>query len=185
MGLFGSSRSRGGDASPLNFLELVQNRYSVRTFEKRGVDEEKLNAVLEAARLAPTAANRQPFQLIVIHTEGKEADLRRIYSRDFFWSAPLLICACALPSQAWTRSDGKNYSDVDVAIAVDHLTLAAANMGLGTHWVAAFDIGAAREVLGIPADVEPVAFTPLGYPADRPAAKKRRPIAELVRFEHW
>ncbi|MDI6718371.1 MAG: nitroreductase family protein [Methanomicrobiales archaeon] len=183
MGLLGRSRNR--EVSAGDFLELAKNRYSVRTFEKRKVEEEKLNAVLEAARLAPTAANRQPFQLIVIHTDGKEADLRRIYDRDFFWSAPLLICACALPSQAWTRADGRNYGSVDVAIAVDHLTLAAASMGLGTHWVAAFDVGAAREVLGIPPDVEPVAFTPLGYPADRSAAKKRKPIAELVRYDHW
>jgi nitroreductase len=74
---------------------------------------------------------------------------------------------------------------VDVAIAIDHLTLAAASLGLGTHWVAAFDIGAAREALGIPDNAEPVAFTPLGYPADRPQEKRRKEVSELVRYEHW
>jgi nitroreductase len=182
MDLFAKSSS--GDM-PTDFLELAKNRYSVRSFKADPVDEQMVQTVLEAARLAPTAANLQPFQFIVITTAGREEDLRRIYQKEFFWKAPVLICACTLPSQAWTRSDGKNYSDVDVAIAVDHLTLAATSLGLGTHWVAAFDINAAREILAIPEGVEPVAFTPLGYPADRPRSKKRKPLSELVRNEHW
>jgi len=167
------------------FLDLARNRYSVQSFTKDPVEEEKLGAVLEAARLAPTAANQQPFRLVVIRTAGKENELRRIYDKGFFREAPILICACTVPAEAWTRSDGKNYSDVDVALAVDHLTLAAASLGLGTHWVAAFDIGAAREVLGIPEGVEPVAFIPLGYPADRPRTKRRKELSELVRYDHW
>ena len=180
--LFGRSPAGKGFES---FLDLARNRYSVGSFTKAAVEEEKLNAVLEAARMAPTAANRQPFRFIVIRTAGKESALERIYDRKFFLEAPLLVCACTVPSEAWTRSDGKNYSDVDVAIAVDHLTLAAASLGLGTHWVAAFDTGAAREALGIPEGVEPVVFTPLGYPADRPRAKQRKELLELVRYEHW
>jgi nitroreductase len=98
----------------------------------------------------------------------------------------LLICACALPDEAWyRRSDGRNYNMVDVAIVVDYLTLAATELGLGTCWVAAFDPVAAREILHLPDDVEPVAFTPLGYPADQPQAKSRRPLSELVRYEQW
>ncbi|WP_301677680.1 nitroreductase family protein [Methanoculleus methanifontis] len=168
-----------------SFVDLARSRYSVQSFKKSPVEDEKLSAVLDAVRLAPTAANRQPFRFIVIRTAGKEEELRRIYARSFFWEAPLLICACTVPSEAWKRSDGKNYSDVDVAIAIDHLTLAAASLGLGTHWVGAFDTGAAREVLGIPGDAEPVAFTPLGYPADRPQEKQRKGVSELVRYEHW
>jgi nitroreductase len=168
-----------------SFLDLARNRYSVQSFKSNPVEEEKLGAVLEAARLAPTAANQQPFRFIVIHTVGKGEELGRIYDKTFFLEAPLLICACTVPSEAWIRSDGKNYSDVDVAIATDHLTLAAASLGLGTHWVAAFNSGAAREVLGIPEGVEPIAFTPLGYPADRPRAKKRKGVSELVHYEHW
>jgi nitroreductase len=167
------------------FLDLVRNRYSVQAFSTKPVEEEKLRQVLEAARLAPTAANRQPFQFIVIRTAGKEENLRYIYGKEFFRKAPILICACTLPARAWTRSDGKNYSDVDVAIAVDHLTLAATSLGLGTHWVAAFDVDAAREVLGIPEDVVPVVFIPLGYPADSPRAKQRKDPSELIRYDHW
>lgn len=169
----------------MDFDELIQRRYSVRAYKPDPVEEEVLQRVLEAARLAPTADNRQPFQFIVIHTKGREAELRRIYSRKWFVEAPLLICACGVPAQNWVRRDGKNYNDVDVAIAMDHLILAATELGLGTCWVAAFDPDAAREVLGLPDDVEPVAFTPLGYSADKPGYKKRKPLSELVRYERW
>jgi nitroreductase len=169
----------------MDFFELVQKRYSVRAYKPDPVEDDKLGQVLEAARLAPTASNRQPFQIIVIHTAGREAELRRIYGRSWFAQAPLLIAICAIPAQSWVRRDGKNYADVDVTIAMDHLILAATNLGLGTCWVAAFDPAAVREVLHLPADAEPIAFTPLGYPADQPRPKERKPLPELVRYEHW
>lgn len=170
----------------MEFPELIRKRYSVRAYKPDPLEDEKLQQVLEAARLAPTAANRQPFQLIVIHTRGREAELRRIYNQDWFVQAPLVICACGIPAQGWVRRrDGKNYTDVDVAIAMDHLILAATEAGLGTCWIGAFDPAAAREVLGLPEGVEPIAFTPLGYPADQPKPKKRKPLSELVRYERW
>jgi nitroreductase len=169
----------------MDFIDLINKRYSVRAYQSNPVEEEKLQQVLGAARLAPTAANRQPIQFIIIHTAGRESDLKRIYSAGWFCKAPLVICACAVPSQAWSRMDKKNYGDVDVTIAMDHLILAATSLGLGTCWVAAFDPGAAREVLGLPEGVEPIAFTPLGYPDDRPRPKKRKPLSDLVRYERW
>jgi nitroreductase len=169
----------------MEYWEVISKRYSVRAYKRDPVEEDKLQRVLEAARLAPTAANRQPFQLVVIHTEGREAELQRIYHRGWFTDAPLILCACAIPAEGWVRMDGKPYTDVDVAIAMDHLILAATTLGLGTCWIAAFDPKAAREVLGLPDGVEPVVFTPLGYPADRPGAKKRKPLSELVRYERW
>jgi len=180
----------------VEFSELVEKRYSVRGYKPDPVEDEKLQAVLEAARLAPTAVNFQPFQIIVIHTEGREEELGRIYGKDWFVQPPLLVCICGTPKQSWVRQDGKNYNDVDVAIVMDHLILAATNEGLGTCWVGAFDADAAREVLGLPDDVEPIAFTPLGYPAKPPRSgsgpngtlpksKKRKPLSELVRYERW
>ncbi len=170
----------------MEFLELVRSRYSVRAYRPDPVEDEKLEQVLEAARLAPTADNRQPFQLVVMHTAGREVELKRIYKRDWFVQAPLVIGACGIPSQNWVRKqDGKNYNDVDVAIVMDHLILAAAELGLGTCWIAAFDPAAARDVLQLPNGVEPVAFTPLGYPADQPPEKKRKALKELVRYERW
>ncbi len=169
----------------MEFSELIEKRYSVRAYKPDAVEDAKLHQVLQAARLAPTAANRQPFQLIVIHTAGREGELKRIYNRDWFVQAPLVICACGIPAQSWVRRDGKDYVDVDVTIAMDHLILAAANVGLGTCWIGAFDPMAAREVLGLPDDVEPIAFTPLGYPADWPGAKRRKALSQLVRYERW
>jgi nitroreductase len=169
----------------MEFSELILRRYSVRAYKPDPVPEELLQCVLEAARLAPTAANRQPFRLIVLHTAGRQSELKRIYYRDWFGQAPLVIGICAVPAEAWVRRDGKNYADVDVSIAMDHLVLSAANVGLGTCWVAAFDPAPAREILGLPEGIEPIAFTPLGYPADQRGARERRPITELVHYERW
>ena len=169
----------------MEFMELAQTRYSVRAYESTPVEEEQLQQVLEAAVVAPTAANRQPFRLIVIGTEGREVELQRIYGRKWFTQAPLIICACAVPDEGWVRMDGKPYVDVDVTIVMDHLILAAHSLGLGTCWVADFDPAAARDVLGLPDGVEPIAFTPLGYPADQLRSKKRKPLSELVRYERW
>lgn len=169
----------------MEFSELIRKRYSVRAYKPDPVEDEKLAEILEAARLAPTAANRQPFQIIVIHTEGKKEALQRIYPREWFTQAPLVICAVGVPRYSWVRSDQRHYLDVDVAIVMDHLILAAANLGLGTCWIAAFNAQAARELLGLPDEVEPLIFTPLGYPADTPGPKERKPLEELVRYEHW
>ncbi|MBC7187273.1 MAG: nitroreductase family protein [Calditrichaeota bacterium] len=169
----------------MEFSALIRTRYSVRAYQDRPVEEDKLAAILEAARLAPTAANRQPFALLVVSTKGREDELRRIYKAAWFTQAPLVIGVCALPGKAWSRMDGKNYADVDATIAMDHLILAAADLGLGTCWVAAFDPVAAREVLGLPEGVEPLAFTPLGYPADSPRPKTRKALSELVHYERW
>ena len=99
--------------------------------------------------------------------------------------APIIICACAIPAEAWVSSDKKNYCDVDVAIAMDHLILAATDMGLGTCWIAAFDKSTARKVMGLPNSVEPIVFTPLGYANDRPVPKKRKPLIEIIKRERW
>jgi len=170
----------------MDFQELIRKRYSVRAYKPDPVEEEKLARVLEAARLAPTAANRQAFRVLVIRTKGREEELHRIYGRDWFTQAPLVLAVCALPAEGWVRkADGWNASEVDATIAMTHLILAAADEGLGTCWIAAFDPGAAREVLGLPGGVVPSAFTPLGYPADSLPPKKRRPAGELVRHDRW
>ena len=170
----------------MEYSELIVARYSVRAYRPDPVEDEKLEAVLEAARLAPTAANRQPFQLIVMHTAGREEEIGKIYRRPWFVQAPLVIGVCAISSLAWVReSDRFNARLIDAAIVADHLILAAADLGLGTCWVAAFNVEAARDVMKLPDEAEPVIFTPLGYPADQPGPKTRKPLNELVRYEHW
>jgi len=130
-----------------------------------------MNKVLEAARLAPTAANRQSFKVFVIKTSGLKDELKKIYSREWFSQPPY-------------RRDGKNYVDVDAAIVMDHIILAAADLGLGTCWIGAFDPNAAREFLELPENMEPIVFTPLGYPADSPDSKIRKPIDEIVVYKN-
>lgn len=169
----------------MDFNQLIHNRYSVRAYESTPVEKSKLVQVLEAARMAPTAANRQPFQLVVIQTKGREDELLKIYNRDWFVQAPLVICAVGIPKKAWARYDGANYTKVDVAIAMDHLILSAADLGLGTCWIAAFNPDSARTILNLPSDVDPLIFTPLGYPKDSPKEKTRKPLKELVRYEQW
>jgi nitroreductase len=171
----------------MEFSEVIQQRYSVRAYKPDPVENDKLEKILEAARIAPTAANRQPFQLVVIHTKGREAELRRMYHREWFVQAPIIICAVGLTPQGWVRgADGKNYTEVDVTIALDHLILEAANQGLGTCWIAAFNPDAVRQALDLPEEVEPIALTPLGYPADQsPPKKTRKSLSELVRYERW
>jgi len=170
----------------VEYSELIAARYSVRDYRPDPVESKKLDAILDAARLAPTAANRQPFQLVVMHTAGREEEIGKIYRRPWFVQAPIVIGVCAISSLAWVRErDRFNARLIDAAIVADHLILAAANQGLGTCWVAAFNVEAARSVLGLPDEAEPVIFTPLGYPADQPGPKIRKDISELVRYEHW
>ena len=169
----------------MEFTELIQKRYSVRAYKPDAVPDEVLGKVLEAARIAPTAANRQAFMLVVIHTQDTKEKLLEIYDRQWFVQPPLVICVCGIPGENWVRSDARNYVDVDAAIVMDHLILAAANEGLGTCWIGAFEPDAARRVLNLPAGVEPIAFTPLGYPADQLGQKKRKNLDEIVCYETW
>ena len=170
----------------MEYLELIAARYSVRAYRPDPVEDEKLQTVLEAARLAPTAANRQPFQLVVMHTTGREEEIGKIYGKPWFVQAPLVIGVCAISSLAWVReSDRFNARLIDAAIVADHLILAATNLGLGTCWIAAFNVEAARSVMDLPSEAEPVIFTPLGYPADQPGPKTRKPLSDLVLYEHW
>ena len=169
----------------MDVFEAIETRYSVRGYKSDAVEDEKLARVLGAARQAPTAANRQPFRMIVVRTEGREEELARVYGRPWLTQAPLVIAFVAVPGEAWRRMDDKPYDEVDATIAMDHLVLAATALGLGTCWIAAFDPDAAREVFGLPDEVELVALTPLGYPDKASANTERRPLEELVRYERW
>ncbi len=166
----------------MEFQELIAQRYSVRAYKPNDVPSNMIDKILEAARLAPTAANRQSFKLFVIKTAGFKDELKNIYHQEWFTQAPYVIGICGIPEGNWIRKDGKNYADVDSAIVMDHVILAATNMGLGTCWIGAFDPNAARKFLELPQEMEPIAFTPIGYPADHVRMKKRKPIDKLVRY---
>ena len=167
----------------MDFLELTKKRYSVRAYKSTPVEDEKVKYILEAARMAPTGSNQQAFQLVLVHTKGREEELRPIYNRDWFVQAPIVICACATTTPGQSYNEGRSYRNV--AIVMDHLILAATNLGLGTCWVGAFNPDAAREILGLPDEVKPIVFATVGYSDGEAGLKKRKSIDELVRYEHW
>lgn len=165
----------------MEFQELIRRRYSVREYLPAPVPEEALERILEAGRLAPTAANRQPFRIVVLRTADRREALGRVYSRPWFLQAPTVLCVCGVPGEAWVRKDGRSHMDVDAAIVMDHVILAATDEGLGTCWIANFDVAAAREVFELRPGEVPLLLTPLGRAADRPTPKQRRSLDLLVR----
>jgi len=165
----------------MDFYDVIKTRRSIRAYQERFVEEEKLQRILEAARLAPSAANRQPWRFIVVKTEKIKREFQKAYNKNWFWQAPLVICACGVKGEAWKRSDGKSYLDVDIAIAMDHLILAATAEGLGTCWIGAFNPSEVKRILNLPDELEPVALTPLGYPAHSPKPTYRKSLEEIVK----
>ena len=167
----------------MNFLELARKRCSVRQYSDRSVEPEKMDYVLEAARLAPSAVNKQPWRILLIESEEKRQQLQDCYDREWFKQAPLYLIICGNHVESWKRAeDGKDHVDVDVAILTEHLCLAAAEQGLGTCWVCNFNVARCKQLFDLPDDLEPIVLLPLGYPADESVfegEKKRKALAEI------
>jgi len=170
----------------MDFLDLVKKRRSVRNYLDKPVDDALLEKVLEAGRLAPSACNNQPWVFIVLKDKTSRPKLAEVYKREWFLRAPVIIAVCCDHNVSWKRADGRDYGDVDVAIALDHMTLAATEAGLGTCWVANFNAPLAKKLLMLPENIEPVAFTPLGYPGPEAQPKKsRKKMDEIVFWEYF
>ena len=165
----------------MNFLELCEKRYSVRKYSAEAVSDDDLHYVLECARMAQSAVNFQPWKFVVVRSEAAKADIRRCNDREWFASAPLYIVALRDVNANWVRSsDGKPHGDIAVAIAVEHICLAAAERGLGTCWVANYDTELLNQLFG-DADHEAVAIVPMGHiAADCPFAPKKRKEMSLI-----
>ena len=170
----------------MNFLDLAKKRYSVRKFTNQIPEKEKLMKVLEAGRIAPSAVNYQPWHFVVITEKEALENIYPVYHRNWFNAAPVVIVICGDHDKSWKRSDGKDFCDIDVSIAVDHITLEAAELGLGTCWVCNFDKQKCIQALNLPNNIEAVVILPLGYPADEVDVNrhetKRKKIEEIV---HW
>ena len=173
----------------MDFFELAKNRYSCRQYQDREVEKEKILQVVEAGRIAPSAANRQPWVFIIIKEKKNLEKIYTTYSRDWIKTAPVVLAICGDHSRAWMRSDGKDHTDVDAAIATDHMTLAATELGLATCWICAFDKDLCSELLDLPDHIEPIALLPLGYPSDNvdPERHKgqRKPLNEVTKWEKY
>ena len=170
-----------------DLLTLVKVRSSVRSFKSSKVERAKLEYILEVARLAPSAVNFQPWAFVVVRDPEKLKALYDCYPREWFASAPMCIVVCGDHSSSWMRlSDNKDFCDVDIAIATDHLVLAAAEQGLGSCWVCKFDVQRCKKILNLHDIWEPMVLLPLGYPAEGvETERKRKPFNDVVRWEDF
>ena len=171
----------------IQFLELAKNRYSCRKYDSRQVEDEKLQLILEAGRVAPSAVNFQPWHFFVIQVADSLAKIHKVYHREWFRSAPTVIVICGDHGAAWKRSDGKDHCDIDVAITTDHMTLQATELGLATCWICNFDPVKTSELLKLPDHMEPAVLIPVGYPLDKVDPdrhiEKRKPLNEIVSYQ--
>lgn len=169
----------------MNVSEAIRARRSIRVFEKKDVEEDKLNRVLAAGRLAPSARNLQEWKFVVVRDRAtREKLIAAAKNQRFVGEAPVVIVACATIVDH-VMTCGIPSWHVDVPIAVDHMTLQAVEEGLGTCWVCAFDEDKVKQVLDIPAGVRVVTLLPLGYPAEEPAPRHRKALEEIICSERF
>ena len=165
--------------------EVIAARRSIRKFKTDPVEEDKLARILESTRLAPSARNFQPWHYVVVTDPKIRQRLQRAHDSEWFYGAPVIVCACGEPSRNPARPGARDYRDIDVSISLDHLILAATAEGLGTCWVGAFDPVVVREELGIPEGIEPILMTPLGYPDEAPTARERKSFEQVFHRNRW
>lgn len=170
-----------------SLMDLIEKRKSIRSYKPQDVEEEKLNYILQAFRKAPSAKNLQPWKLIVVKDKKKISDLSIACNNQTFISeAPVLIVACAKEDEAYGVMGGyMNSYPVDIALALEHLILAATEKGLGTCWIGAFKEKLVKDLLDVPDNVRVVAITPLGYPAIEGRTRGRKPISEIVCYDKY
>jgi nitroreductase len=173
-------------AIDMNVFEAIQKRRSIRKFKGDSIENEKLTKVLDAARLAPSAGNRQPCHFIVVTNRETRESLKKAWVPDWVGNAPAVIVCCAVSKGVILRIVGRELWKVDGAIAMQNLVLAATELGLGTCWVASFYERRLRKALGIPRGFRVVALTPIGYPdEEKSAVTDRKPLEAMVHYEKW
>ena len=171
----------------MNFLDIAKTRFYVRNYAAQKVEQDKLNQILQAARVAPTAANLQPVRLIVVQ---QEEGLQKIGKSANIYKAPLAIIVCVDTEKTWKRPfDGKLETDTDASILTDHMMLQATELGLGSVWVDYFKPDVLKEEFALPDKIEPVHILVLGYANETPANPERHtqtriPMEDLVYYEH-
>lgn len=172
-----------------NLMEIITHRRSIRSYDGKEVEMEKIDYILDAFRKAPSAKNLQPWKLILVKEKNKKADLSiACNNQSFIAEAPLIIAVCANEEESYAAMGGyMNSFPIDIAIALEHLMLAATEMGLGTCWIGAFKENLVKGILGVPENIRVVALTPVGYPGSNAETPKRgrKSISEIVCFEKY
>lgn len=172
----------------MNFLELTKNRYSCRSFMDKPVEQEKLNLILEAGRVAPTARNLQPQRILVLTDKSELSKLSECTK--YGWNAPVIMIICYDKDVSYRRQfDGMDYGFIDGSIVTTQMMLEIQDLGLGTTWIGAFNPAKVREVYNIPENYEVVALLPVGYPSEDAHPSKlhddRKPIEETVFYNKF
>ncbi|UCC17945.1 MAG: nitroreductase family protein [Dehalococcoidales bacterium] len=169
----------------MELKDAILQRKSIRGYESKPVPEDKLNTVLEAARMAPSGGNRQPWKFVVVRDEEKRKRLSEASGgQGHVAEAPVVIAAVGTMPENMMMCDVPGYP-VDLSIAVDHMTLAAVDEGLGTCWIGAFKQEKARDILGVPKKCKIVALLTLGFPRDTGRPKDRKPLEEIVCYDTY
>lgn len=165
----------------MDFKTLCKARYSVRAYKPDAIPAETMEYIKECTRLAPSAVNKQPWKFILFTGEDDRARMQQCYDKEWFREAPAYILVCENHGAAWTRRyDEKNHADIDAAIAIEHLCLAAAEQGLGTCWVCNFRVQLCQELFKLPEEWYPAAIITIGYPATPDIPEKtRKATAEI------
>lgn len=169
----------------MDVFTAIKGRRSVRAYQEREIEEEKLNKVLEAGRLAPSASNRQEWKFIVVKDEQTRRKLGQAANgQGFVGEAPVVIVICATETQHVMPCGQLSYP-IDLAIATDHMTLEAYELGLGTCWIGAFHEAKVKEILSIPDNIRVPILFPLGYPSHKSSPKPRKNLSEVVSYEKY
>lgn len=169
----------------MNVYEAIKRRRSIRSYQEKAVSQEVLTRILEVARMAPSGGNRQPWKFVVVTDKEMRKKLgEAANNQHFVGEAPVVIAAVGIDPEK-IRSCGIPADPVDVAIAIDHMTLAAVEEGLGTCWIGAFSQEKVREILRVPSSFKVIALLTLGYPADSPGAKVRKSLQEIVCYDKF
>jgi nitroreductase len=170
----------------MELMDVIRTRKSVRAYLDKPVDDPTLARVMEAARLAPSANNKQEWRFVAVRDRAMRERIAQEAAKDAFIAQAAIILACCAETDQRVMSCGQLAYTVDVAIAMDHLSLAAVAEGLGTCWIGGFDERVVKELLGIPDGIRVVELMPLGWPADpAPVEKRRQPLEKMLRLERW
>jgi len=172
------------EITQMDVFETIKKRYSVRSFQQKSVPEKTLEKILEAGRLAPSAHNAQDWKFIVVQDERTKQSLGEAAGQNFITEAPIVIAAVSTNPKHILSSGNPAYA-IDLAIATEHMMLAATDEGLGTCWIGAFDQQGCKKILDVPDKYKILALFPLGYPADQPSPKDRKPLKEIISYEKF
>ena len=168
----------------MNVFEAISKRYSCRSYETKSIEQDKLNKILEAARLAPSARNRHDWRFVVVTDQDMRSRLyEATYNQKIVAQAPAVIVACSNNNDIMRC--GQPVAQIDVAIALEHIALQAVEERLATCWIGSFYPEKVRAVLGIPDDIAIIELMTVGYPADIQPAMNREPIENIACFQKW